>query len=261
MSTAAKRQRKKDNARAAREQTEAADRRSKQVRKIRNFAVIGVLIVGAIVLINSCSGSDSGSKSSDTTTPAPASTPTTTAAATTPTTAAARQPVTLTGFVADPTKTYTATIDTNFGSISIELDSDNAPKAAGRFIELARAGFYDGLTWHRAVPDFVIQGGDPEGTGAGGSGNPPVVGETPTDGYPIGSLAAAKAGNEPAGSFDAQFFIVTGQAGTQLPPEYARFGKVTAGQDVAEEIEGLAPGGDGPPTKPATIEKITIRES
>ena len=229
MSNAAKRQRQKENARTAREQTAAADRRSKQMRTARTVVIAAVLAVGAVVLMNSCSGSDSGSKSSATT--APATTPTSTPTdATTPTSGAPRPTVTLTGFEADPGKTYTANIVTNFGPIVITLDSKNAPKAAGRFIELARAGFYDGLTWHRVVPDFVIQGGDPNGNGTGGSGNPPVVGETPTDGYPIGSLAAAKGGNEPPGSFDSQFFIVTGQQGTSLPPDYARFGQVKIGR-------------------------------
>lgn len=256
MSNAAKRQRQKDNARTAREARDAAGRRSQQVRRVRNFALAAVFVIGGIVLINSCSGG--GSEESGT----PDSTPsTTTATDDSVTTPPGDRSVELTGFVADPTKTYTATVTTNFGDIVIDLDAENAPKAAGRFIELARAGFYDGLTWHRVVPDFVIQGGDPEGNGTGGSGNPAVVGETPTDGYPVGSLAAAKAGTDPAGSFDSQFFIVTGAAGTQLPPDYARFGIVTDGLEVAEEIEGLAPGGDGPPTSSATIEKITITES
>src|SRR5262249_22466607 len=94
----------------------------------------------------------------------------------------------------------TATIDTNMGQIVVALHKDKAPKAAGRFIELACKGFYNGLTFHRVVPDFVIQGGDPKGDGTGGSGTQPVVGETPTDGYPIGSLAAAKTGADPPGT-------------------------------------------------------------
>ena len=151
----------------------------------------------------------------------------------------------------------TATIDTNFGAIVVALDRTNAPKASGRFAELAASGFYNGLTFHRVVPDFIIQGGDPKGDGSGGTGHS-VRGETPTDGYPIGSVAAAKTADDPPGTFDCQFFIVTGQQGTQLPPEYARFGKVTAGMDVAKKIEGLAPGGDGPPTKKVVITKITL---
>ncbi len=152
-----------------------------------------------------------------------------------------------------------ATIDTNFGCIVVALDTTNAPKAAGRFISLAKAGFYNGLTFHRVVPDFVIQGGDPKGDGTGGSGKPPVIGEVPKDGYPIGSLAAAKTGTDPDGSFDCQFFIVTGQQGTQLPDQYARFGRVVAGMDVAQKIDGLAPAsGDGPPTQKVTMTKVTI---
>jgi cyclophilin family peptidyl-prolyl cis-trans isomerase len=148
---------------------------------------------------------------------------------------------------------------TSSGCIVIALDTANAPKAAGRFISLAKAGFYDGLTFHRVVPNFVIQGGDPTGDGSGGSGKPPVVGEVPKDGYPLGSLAAAKTGTDPDGTFDSQFFIVTGAQGTQLPPQYARFGHVVAGMDVAQKIEALAPAtGDGPPTQKVTMDKVTI---
>lgn len=145
------------------------------------------------------------------------------------------------------------------GCIVVSLDTANAPKAAGRFISLAKSGFYNGLTFHRVVPDFVIQGGDPNGDGSGGSGKPPVVGEVPKDGYPLGSLAAAKAGTDPNGTFDSQFFIVTGTQGTQLPPQYARFGRVVSGMDVAQKIEALAPAtGDGPPTQKVTMDKVTI---
>lgn len=159
------------------------------------------------------------------------------------------------------TSKYTAVITTNFGVIEIALDDVNAPIATEQFVKLARDGFYDGLTWHRAAKDFVIQGGDPSGNGTGGSGAS-VVGEVPTDNYPLGSLAAAKAGAEPPGTFDSQFFIVTGSRGATLPNEYARFGMVVKGLEVAQEIEGLAPAsGDGPPTKPATIDSIEIIES
>jgi cyclophilin family peptidyl-prolyl cis-trans isomerase len=148
---------------------------------------------------------------------------------------------------------------TTSGCIVVALDTAHAPKAAGRFISLAKSGFYDGLTFHRVVPDFVIQGGDPNGDGSGGSGKPPVVGEVPKDGYPLGSLAAAKAGTDPNGTFDSQFFIVTGAEGTQLPPQYARFGRVVSGMDVAQKIEALAPAtGDGPPTQKVTMDKVTI---
>ena len=176
----------------------------------------------------------------------------TAALTTTPTTAAA------TCSAAAPTGPA-ATIETNFGCIIVALDTTHAPKAAGRFISLAKSGFYNGLTFHRVVPNFVIQGGDPKGDGTGGSGRPPIVGEVPIDGYPIGSLAAAKTGSDPDGTFDCQFFIVTGQQGTQLPNQYARFGHVISGMDVAKKIESLAPPqGDGAPTQKVTMTKVTI---
>ena len=151
-----------------------------------------------------------------------------------------------------------ATMTTNLGTIVIDLDFEKAPIGATRFAELAAGGFYDGLTFHRAVGDFVIKGGDPRGDGTGGTGES-VVAETPTDGYPIGSLAGAKGAGEPAGTFDCQFFIVTGESGTQLPPEYARFGKVSEGMDVVDKIAALAPpGADGPPTETVTIESVKI---
>lgn len=152
-----------------------------------------------------------------------------------------------------------ANIETNFGCIVVALDTAHAPKAAGRFISLIKKGFYNGLTFHRVVPDFVIQGGDPKGDGTGGSGTPPVVGEVPTDGYPIGSLAAAKTSVDPDGTFDCQFFIISGPAGTQLPEQYARFGHVVSGMDVVQKINALAPAsGDGPPTQRVTMEKVTV---
>ena len=155
---------------------------------------------------------------------------------------------------------YTAVISTNFGVIKVALDGENAPIATGQFVKLARDGFYDGLTWHRAATDFVIQGGDPDGNGTGGSGSS-VVGEVPTDSYPLGSIAAAKSMADPAGTFDSQFFIVTGSRGATLPNDYARFGTVVSGLEVAQEIEALAPAsGDGPPTAPATIDSIEIVE-
>jgi len=156
-----------------------------------------------------------------------------------------------------PEGAVTATIRTDLGDIVVALDTANAPKASARFVELAQSGFYDGLTFHRAVPDFVIQGGDPKGDGTGGTDRS-VQGEVP-DRYRIGSVAAAKTGSDPPGTFDCQFFIVTGPAGERLPPEYASFGTVTSGLDVAQRIEALAPArGDGPPTRKVTIESVTI---
>ena len=161
----------------------------------------------------------------------------------------------------DPNKTYTAKIATSCGAITITLDAKTAPIATNNFVSLARAGFYDGLPFHRAAKDFVIQGGDPKGDGSGGPGYT-VVGEVPTDHYPVGSLAAAKSGGAPAGDFGSQFFIVTGAQGATLPNDYARFGSVSAGLSVAKKIGSFAPSsGDGVPTQKVLINKITITEA
>jgi cyclophilin family peptidyl-prolyl cis-trans isomerase len=245
-----KRQRQKENARIAREARLAAERRQRRLKSIRNVGIVVALFVILIVVVNLVQGNDDKK-------PASATSSSTTVAATTPSTA---KPVKLTGFVADPAKTYIATMKTNFGTIVLELDSKNAPKAAGRFIELARKKYYDGVDFHRVSKDFVIQGGDPSGSEAGTGSS--IVGELPTDNYPVGSLAAAKKQDDPAGTYDDQYFIVTGSQGQTLPNEYARFGKVTSGLDVAQRIEALAPeGGDGRPTGKATVEKVTITES
>ncbi len=161
----------------------------------------------------------------------------------------------------DATKKYSATITTNCGKVVLALDAAKAPIATNNFVSLARQGFYDGTTFHRASKQFVIQGGDPNGDGSGGPGYT-VVGEVPTDNYPIGSLAAAKTGADPAGSMGSQFFIVTGKGGASLPNDYARFGSLTSGLAVAKRIEALAPkSGDGKPTQTVLIDKITITES
>ncbi|HZQ79258.1 MAG TPA: peptidylprolyl isomerase [Acidimicrobiia bacterium] len=156
----------------------------------------------------------------------------------------------------DTSKKYTATIDTSCGKIVIDLDAKGAPKTANNFVFLADKHFYDGLTWHRVVKDFVIQGGDPQGNGSGGPGYT-FEDELPKDGYKLGSVAMANSGPNTNGS---QFFIVTGQSGTTLQNNYSRFGMVTSGLDVAQKIESFA-NGDGPPSRPLYIFSITIQVS
>lgn len=155
----------------------------------------------------------------------------------------------------DPDVTYTATLDTSCGEIVIELDAEAAPVAANNFIFLARQGYYDGLTFHRAVPGFVIQGGDPFGNGTGGPGYQ-FADELPEDGYPKGTVAMANSGPDTNGS---QFFIVSGNA-DQLPNAYSRFGEVTAGLDVAETIESLGDPTTQAPAQPVYIYSVTVRE-
>jgi cyclophilin family peptidyl-prolyl cis-trans isomerase len=162
--------------------------------------------------------------------------------------------------VASVPTSATATITTNYGTIVIDLDTKHAPNAAARFIALAKAGWYDNQKWGRAAKGYVIQGGSPNGTQVGGEGHP-ILGEVPKDHYPVGAVAAAHGGSDAPGTFDSQFFIVTGPGGESLPNDYARFGTVTKGLDVAKKIDALAPAsGDGIPTKTATIDKITITE-
>ncbi|MGE0027362.1 MAG: peptidylprolyl isomerase [Thermoleophilia bacterium] len=163
----------------------------------------------------------------------------------------------------DPAKTYTATIATSCGDIVLRLDAKAAPHTVNNFVFLARQGFYDGLTFHRVVPGFVIQGGDPSGDGTGGPGYT-FADELPDDGYPTGSLAMANSG---PGTNGSQFFIVTGDA-SFLPNSYSRFGEVTKGLDVAKTIEHFADPDADPgdpasqvPTSTIWIDSVTIEES
>jgi cyclophilin family peptidyl-prolyl cis-trans isomerase len=155
----------------------------------------------------------------------------------------------------NPAKKYTATMETSCGKITIDLDAKAAPKTVNNFVFLANKKFYDGLTFHRVVTGFVIQGGDPQGTGGGGPGYK-FEDELPPDGYKLGSLAMANSGADTNGS---QFFIVTGPEGTQLPNNYSRFGMVTGGLDVAQKLESFADP-QQKPTRPLYIFSITIKE-
>ena len=156
-------------------------------------------------------------------------------------------------------KTYVATVRTNCGDFEITLDPKRAPKTGGSFKYLVDEGFYDGLGFHRIVPGFVIQGGDPAGDGSGGPGYS-VVEAPPQDlAYTKGVVAMAKTQIEDPGTSGSQFFVVTGED-AQLPPEYALLGKVTKGQEVVDLI-GVAPvGADEQPVDPVVIRSITIAE-
>jgi peptidyl-prolyl cis-trans isomerase B (cyclophilin B) len=164
----------------------------------------------------------------------------------------------------DPSKAWVATVETNCGTFAIKLDAKRAPKTGGSFVALARDGFYDGLGFHRIAPGFVIQGGDPAGNGSGGPGY--KVRELPPKDivYSEGTVAMAKAGNEPPGTSGSQFFVVTG-GNANLPPDYALLGQLTKGLDVVHKIEDQAPPNGppegGPPKKPVVMKKITISES
>jgi cyclophilin family peptidyl-prolyl cis-trans isomerase len=130
----------------------------------------------------------------------------------------------------DASKMYRVTITMDRGTIVMDLDPQLAPNTVNNFIGLAREGYYDGLTWHRVVPEFVIQGGDPEGSGRGGPGyrfaDEPVRGD-----YTLGAVAMANAGPDTNGS---QFFICIDDCRRKLSPNYNLFGYVVEGIDVAQ---------------------------
>jgi cyclophilin family peptidyl-prolyl cis-trans isomerase len=245
MPSADKRARQKENARAAREQREAAVKRKKRNRSFVTFGIFAAVFIGLIVILSVTGGKKKDKAASKTTTPV------------TTTTIPAKAAFTK----LDPAKTYTAVMTTNLGTIKIKLDAKDAPKGAGRFVYLARKGVYDGSRWHRIIKDFVIQGGAPGGDPTKDVGGA-VVAEVPKGKYKLGDIAAAKTETDPNGTFDSQFYIVTGAQGEALPPQYADFGTVSEGMDVVKKIEALPtdPSTDEPTGK-ATIDKVTITES
>jgi cyclophilin family peptidyl-prolyl cis-trans isomerase len=148
-------------------------------------------------------------------------------------------------------------VETDVGTFNVALDAKAAPKTVNNFVFLAREHFYDGVTFHRVIPGFVVQGGDPQGNGSGGPGYK-FADELPKAGaYKVGSLAMANSGPNTNGS---QFFIITGSQGTQLPPNYSLFGNVNSGMDVVKNIEA---GGSssGTPTTVHKMTRVTITES
>jgi peptidyl-prolyl cis-trans isomerase B (cyclophilin B) len=144
------------------------------------------------------------------------------------------------------------TMTTNHGPIVFEMFDAEAPKTVDNFRKLSGEGFYDGLTFHRIIRDFMIQGGCPEGTGTGGPG---YTFEDEFNQHKVvrGALAMANAGPNTNGS---QFFIVTTEAAPWLDGKHTVFGKVTAGMEVVDALEGLPTDGRDRPTEPATIEKV-----
>jgi len=159
--------------------------------------------------------------------------------------------------VIDPAKRYTAEMVTSKGTMTIALDPIAAPKTVNNFVFLARWHYYDGIVFHRIIPGFMLQGGDPEGSGRGGPGYR-FEDELPAPGrYEIGSLAMANAGPNTNGS---QFFIISGADGVSLPPSYSLFGKVVKGGEVVTAIEATG-SRSGTPSEPVTIESVTITEA
>jgi peptidyl-prolyl cis-trans isomerase B (cyclophilin B) len=167
----------------------------------------------------------------------------------------------------DPDKTYEAVLDTSCGRFTITLDVKRSPKTSASFVYLSKRGFYDNTIFHRIVPGFVIQGGDPRGTGQGGPGYT-VVEAPPSDTkYTKGVVAMAKTEIEDPGTSGSQFYVVTADD-AQLPADYALLGKVTAGQDVVNRIAVVRTDATNPdpakqerPINPVVLRTVTINES
>ena len=147
-----------------------------------------------------------------------------------------------------------ATLHTNQGDIAVELFDDDAPKTVDNFVSLARKGFYDGVIFHRVIPDFMIQGGDPTGTGSGGPGYQ-FEDEQNDHGVERGVLAMANAGPNTNGS---QFFIVTTEAAPWLNGKHTVFGRVTDGMDVVDAISAVDTDGSDRPRADVIIERVDV---
>lgn len=157
----------------------------------------------------------------------------------------------------DRGQTYRLVFETSCGRFTVALDPEQGPNAAASLVSLARSGYFDGTVFHRVVPDFVVQGGDPTGRGDGGPGystrDQPAFGTT----YVAGVVAMAKAPAEPAGTAGSQFFVVTAQdAG--LPPDYAVVGRVVEGMDAVRRIEALGDVQTQRPRQPVVLERVTV---
>jgi peptidyl-prolyl cis-trans isomerase B (cyclophilin B) len=156
----------------------------------------------------------------------------------------------------DPAQTWTLTFDTSCGDFVVTLDLESAPETSASLVALADDGFYDDTVFHRIVPGFVIQSGDPTQTGGGGPGYQTVDVPAADAAYTHGVVAMAKSGTEPAGTAGSQFFVVTG-ADVGLPPDYAIVGEVTEGLDVVDLIGTLGEPATEQPTQAVVVESVT----
>ena len=269
---------KRARQRAAREERLAAEARAKKRRqRIRN-GVIVLVVAGAIVGIAFAVSSGNNKSSSQTTTTVSAAhgsnaqlqdqANAAAVAAGCPASPKTRvndqkysaaPPMTI-----DTTKTYTATIKTTTGTFDATLDAKTAPNTVNNFVFLAEKGYYHCVIFHRVIPQFMNQTGDPTGTGTGGPGytipdeNPPKA-PTGSPQYPLGSLAMANTGSPHSGG--SQFFIVAGPQGESLPNTYALFGSVTSGMSVVDTINKQGSAQGVPPDVTQRILSVTIHQS
>lgn len=263
-----KRNRKKENRRQKLDDL-AKQQQRKRTRKLATRAAIFIAVVVGVALIISVSGGSDSSSTSDTTVATTAPVESRAITGDTPCPATDGSEARAATFEKAPSncledgKTYTAVVTTNKGEFTIELDQNKAPLAANNFITLARYKYFDNTQCHRAIPDFVVQCGDPTATGSGGPGYS-FADELPQAGeYKLGSIAMANSGPNTNGS---QFFIITGDQGITLPPSYTLFGQVTKGLDTTVPALNAAsnpdPAANGVPTlEPLTIVSVVITES
>jgi cyclophilin family peptidyl-prolyl cis-trans isomerase len=166
--------------------------------------------------------------------------------------------------IIDSSKTYTAKVKTDAGTFVVALDAKEAPQSVNNFVFLAQHHFFDCVIFHRVIPGFVDQTGDPTGTGSGGPGytipdEPPAKSANPSDQYPLGSLAMANTGQPHSGG--SQWFVVAGADGESLPNSYALFGHVTSGMSVVEKINAQGSASGVPPDVTHRMLKVTITSS
>jgi len=220
----------------------------------------GLLVLSLALLLAGCGGNggggDGGGAAGTTTTPTSAASGCESVEAPAP-----RDAPTLTApkGTLDPGKTWSLTFETSCGDFTVELDPSLAPEATNSLVFLAREGYFDDTVFHRIVPGFVIQGGDPTQTGAGGPGYATLDVPPGAARYTKGTVAMAKSGLEPAGTAGSQFFVVTAE-GVNLPAEYAIVGKVSRGMDVVERIGELGDA-EEKPTQPVVVRTVTVSES
>ena len=155
---------------------------------------------------------------------------------------------------------YSLALETSCGTFTVALDTRLAPETTASLVALARDGYFDDTVFHRIVPGFVIQGGDPTQTGGGGPGYSTIDVPPPGSTYVKGVVAMAKAPTEPPGASGSQFFVVTGED-IGLPSEYAIVGEVTEGLDVVERIGELGDPTTEQPTQPVVIKTVTVKET
>jgi cyclophilin family peptidyl-prolyl cis-trans isomerase len=254
VSKASKRERQRLNREARREYEEKVAKRHRTWKTARWVGIVAAPIIIVLVVVSVTSGGGSGSAGAVTC-------------------QSVKTPPAKTVHLTAPTgglrpgATYRASIQTTCGPIPVTLDAQRYPKAVNNFVSLANQGFYDNLAFVRAVKDFVVQAGSPDQTNRTANTGPgyTVQAETPTARagqatYPVGTVAFAKTGPQPAGSAESQLFIVTGSNGTKLPADYAIIGQVgSSGLAVVKKIGSFAPSsGDGPPTTTVVIKTVKI---